>query len=194
MTARGIQPIGQEVDLDVLAGLARSGKSGALLSLAAHIRPMILRYCRARLGSGALGGSTAEDIAQETLLAVVEALDAWKPQQKFMAFVYGIVSNKVLDAYRAAGATKIPKGSELQSARSEQERTAHSTVDVGKLSEQLRLISAGEREVLILRVAVGLSAEETAEVLGITPAKVRSVQHRAIRSLRESVDSGEQAT
>jgi len=40
------------------------------------------------------------------------------------------------------------------------------------------------RELLLLRVAVGLSAEETGRVLGMTPGAVRVAQHRALNRLR----------
>ena len=36
----------------------------------------------------------------------------------------------------------------------------------------------------MLRIAVGLSAEETAQVVGSTPGAVRVTQHRALNRLR----------
>ena len=42
-----------------------------------------------------------------------------------------------------------------------------------------------QRELLTLRVAVGLSAEETATSLGMTAGAVRVAQHRALARLRE---------
>jgi RNA polymerase sigma-70 factor (ECF subfamily) len=41
-----------------------------------------------------------------------------------------------------------------------------------------------QRELLILRVAVGLSAAETGAVLGMSTAAVRVMQHRALTRLR----------
>ena len=49
-----------------------------------------------------IGQQTAEDIAQEVLIAVCGALGRFRPAEtRWMAFVYGIVRNKVIDAYRA---------------------------------------------------------------------------------------------
>jgi RNA polymerase sigma-70 factor (ECF subfamily) len=45
-------------------------------------------------------------------------------------------------------------------------------------------LPAHQRELLILRVAVGLSAEETGSALGMTPGAVRVAQHRALSRLR----------
>jgi RNA polymerase sigma-70 factor (ECF subfamily) len=42
-----------------------------------------------------------------------------------------------------------------------------------------------QREIVVLRVVVGLSAEETADAVGSTPGAVRVVQHRALARLRK---------
>ncbi|NEE31628.1 hypothetical protein G3M53_40070, partial [Streptomyces sp. SID7982] len=41
-----------------------------------------------------------------------------------------------------------------------------------------------QRELLVLRVAVGLTAEETGRMLGMSPGAVRVAQHRALSRLR----------
>ena len=43
-----------------------------------------------------------------------------------------------------------------------------------------------QREIVLLRVAAGLSAAETADVLGMTLGAVRVAQHRALARLRQS--------
>jgi RNA polymerase sigma-70 factor (ECF subfamily) len=44
-----------------------------------------------------------------------------------------------------------------------------------------------QREILVLRVVVGLSAEETAIAVGSTPGAVRVAQHRALNKLRNAM-------
>ena len=48
----------------------------------------------------------------------------------------------------------------------------------------LDLLPPHQRELLLLRVVVGLSAEETGAALGMTPGAVRVAQHRALSRLR----------
>jgi RNA polymerase sigma-70 factor, ECF subfamily len=48
----------------------------------------------------------------------------------------------------------------------------------------LETLSERHREILVLRVGVGLSAAETADALGMTPGGVRVAQHRALNELR----------
>jgi RNA polymerase sigma-70 factor, ECF subfamily len=67
-------------------------------------------------------------------------------------------------------------------------RTAAAAVDAvgdtSALPPHLAQLPPGEREVLVLRIAVGLSAERAAAALGATPDVVRRVQHEALWRLR----------
>jgi len=69
-------------------------------------------------------------------------------------------------------------------------RTAAAAVDAevvagsAGLPAQLAALPPTQREVLVLRVAVGLSVEHTAAALGATPEAVRHVQHHALQQLR----------
>jgi len=56
-----------------------------------------------------------------------------------------------------------------------------------RLGELLHLLSPAHREVIVLRVAVGLSAQETAQALGTTAGAVRITQHRALNRLRDLI-------
>jgi DNA-directed RNA polymerase specialized sigma24 family protein len=51
----------------------------------------------------------------------------------------------------------------------------------------LAALTDRQREVLRLRVVVGLSVEATASVLGTTPELVRVTQHRALNRLRRAL-------
>lgn len=71
-------------------------------------------------------------------------------------------------------------------------RTAAAAVDAAGwhartgMPGQLAQLPPAQREVLVLRVAVGLSVEEAAAALGATPEVVRRVQHQALQRLRDS--------
>ena len=68
-------------------------------------------------------------------------------------------------------------------------RTAAAAVDAAEpsgLPAHLAQLPPAEREVLVLRVAVGLSLERTAAALGAAPEVVRRVQHQAMQLLRSA--------
>jgi RNA polymerase sigma-70 factor (ECF subfamily) len=57
--------------------------------------------------------------------------------------------------------------------------------------ELLAALPGSMRDILILRVAFGLTAEQTAQVLGTTAGAVRVAQHRALQRLRGAAVDGE---
>jgi RNA polymerase sigma-70 factor (ECF subfamily) len=180
----------RDAELNRLAGLASDGDQRALEVLLGRIRPMVVQYCRARIGLGMLGTQSAEDIAQDTLFAVVGALERWRPEKRVMAFVYGIASNKVVDAYRAAGRDRsvptevVPDEPDLDHGP---EQAVLRGGLVAELRELLDQLPEQHREILVLRVALGLTAVETATAIGSTSGAVRVTQHRALAKLRELV-------
>jgi RNA polymerase sigma-70 factor, ECF subfamily len=53
----------------------------------------------------------------------------------------------------------------------------------------LAVLPHPQGEIIRLRIAAGLSAEQTTAVLNMTPGAVRVAQHRALRKLRSAVAS-----
>ena len=146
--------------------------------------------CRARMNGRTVGQQTPEDIAQEVLIAVCGALSRFRPAEtRWMAFVYGIVRNKVIDAYRAAGRDRSEPMEELPDHVDDDDRAGPEaavlrSADRALLHELLAELPELQREVLVARVAMGYSAEETARMIGSTPGAVRVTQHRAMVKLR----------
>ncbi|GAA0938971.1 RNA polymerase sigma factor ShbA [Pseudonocardia zijingensis] len=180
----------RDAELNRLATLAAAGDQGALEGLLGRIRPMVVQYCRARIGLGTLGTQSAEDIAQDTLMAVVGALRRWQPDKRVMSFVYGIASNKVVDAYRAAGRDRSVPTDVVPDAPDLDHGPEQSAMRGGLLAELRNLLDQlpeHHREILVLRVALGMTAVETAAAVGSTSGAVRVTQHRAMARLRELV-------
>src|SRR5436305_438988 len=176
---------------DDLVALAMTGDHQAVGALIALIRPMVVRYCRARLGRVDRSSVSADDVAQEVLLAVLTALPSYRVQGRpFLAFVYGIASHKVIDAHRAATRNRSEAVAEVPDSISIVDGPEQRALQ-GELSIQMRQLldqlPDKQREILVLRVVVGLSAEETAEAVDSTPGAVRVAQHRALGRLRRAM-------
>ena len=182
-------------DLDVLVGAAARGEPHAMDSLLRWINPLVVRYCRARLGRQERTFASADDVAQEVCLAVLKALPNYRDQGRpFVAFVYGIAAHKVADAHRAAARNKADPVPDLpeepvQGGGPEQ-RVLQAEV-AGQMDRLLDTLSPKQREIVVLRVVLGLTAEETAEAVGATPVAVRVAQHRALTRLRKMLSQEE---
>jgi RNA polymerase sigma-70 factor (ECF subfamily) len=181
----------QEERLDAVVAQAVAGDRNALREVLETIRPIVIRYCRARVGTTERSGLSADDVAQEVCLAAVMALPRYRDRGRpFLAFVYGIAAHKVADAYRAASrdlaypTESIP---EHRSAELSPEQAALDADSITRMSELLEVLPDKQREILILRVVVGLSAEETASAVGSTAGAVRVAQHRALARLKSEI-------
>ncbi len=201
-------------EVATLVARAVAGDSDAAERLVARFRPAVYRYCRARLGGTPGADHAADDAAQEVCLAVLHALTRHRTDHRgspggtsrrgldgelpdtgapfrfgaapFEAYVFGIAAHKVADAQRAAArSASLPgdlpdrpddaPGPEDHVVRTSEAQLAR--VLLAQLPET-------QRELLLLRVAVGLSAEETGAILGMSKAAVRVMQHRALNRLR----------
>lgn len=153
------------------------------------IRPGVVRYCRARLGRTGGGYHSADDVAQEVCLGVLSALPRFRDQGRpFSAFVFAIAAHKVADAQRVAVRTSMVSAVDPPLDRPDPapgpEQRALATDLARRLSTLLGHLSDTQREIVVLRVAVGLTAEEVGEVLGMSAAAVRVAQSRALARLR----------
>lgn len=183
-----------EAELADLVPLAIGGDKRALQRIMQIIHPKVLRYARARISGGRT--PTGEDVAQEICLAVATSIGNFVDKGRpFMAFVYGIAFNKVADAHRSMGRDQSHPTDEVPDAVDVETPEEIALVTDGSNRVRLLLDSLSDkaRDIIILRVFVGLSAEETAEAVGSTPGAVRVAQHRALNALRKNLaDKGEQ--
>lgn len=181
--------------LDALVPAAVEGDREAVGRLLTTIRPLVVRYCRARVGRGERSYTSADDIAQEACLAVLTALPRYIFQGRpFLAFVYGITSHKVADAHRAVTRNReqpvadIPDTPEVEGSPVQHVLQGEAA---RRINEILSILPSRQRDILVLRIVVGLSAEETAAAVGSTPGAVRVAQHRALARLRRRADIAE---
>ena len=124
-------------------------------------------------------------------MAAITALPRYKDQGRpFLAFVYGIAAHKVADAHRAAARNRseptdvVP---ERFSVEAGPEQMALDGEAAERMNRLLAVLPEKQREILILRVVVGMSAEETAEAVGSTAGAVRVAQHRALARLKTEI-------
>ena len=179
----------EAVSLSTLAVAARDAGGAAVDALLARVSTIAYRYSRGRLGHFPGGIHLADDVAQDICLAVLHALPRFRDTGRpFEAFVYGIASHKVADAQRAAGRHPIP-ADELPDTVDDEptpEDRAVRRCDLEAASHLLEQLPPRLREVMLLRVAAGLSAEDTGAALDMTAGAVRVAQHRALARMRQA--------
>jgi RNA polymerase sigma-70 factor, ECF subfamily len=152
---------------------------------------MVRRYCRARLSRFPGAEHSADDVSQEVCVAVLSALPRYRDEGRpFEAFVYRIAANKVADAQRAFYRLAVPVADlpDVTDTSDGPEQFADRFSDVEQVRDLLSGLPELQRELLLLRIAVGMSAEETGRALNMTAGAVRVAQHRAMQRVRAMAD------
>jgi RNA polymerase sigma-70 factor (ECF subfamily) len=173
--------------MGMLAELAVRGQPAAIDTLLRQIRPMVVRYCRARLSRISGHYQAADDVAQEVCIAILSALPRYHDMGRpFAAFVFGIASHKVADAMRSAARLAIPTEDlpDGPDDRPGPEETVVAYLEAERARALLARLPVNQRELIVLRILSGLTAEETGQALGMSPGAVRVAQHRALARLR----------
>jgi RNA polymerase sigma-70 factor (ECF subfamily) len=175
--------------LDVVAA-AQSGDVIAVNRLFVCIRPALVRYCRARI-TPRVGHGDADDVAHDICVAVLRGLPTFTGEpQAVTRWVYGIAAHKVIDFYRRSSrdqstpAEEFPAQVDPHAGPEELALRGEQRVMVQSL---LAKLPPAQREILTLRLIVGLSSAETAVITGLSAIAVRVTQHRALNVLRRHV-------
>ena len=168
--------------------------SAAVEDLLRFLRPLVMRYCRAKLGRLPRSVSSADDVAQEVCLAVFRALPSYQQLGRpFLSFVYGIAAHKVADVHRANTRDKsdpIAEAPDVMSLDDGPEQLTLRNELVEQTGVLLQTLTQRQRDILIMRVVMGMSAQETADVVGTTAEAIRVAQHRALNRLRKTLVRG----
>ena len=148
---------------------AARGDVQALRQVFGVVKPLVLYRCRTDFGTEQR--ERADEVAKAVCRQVMLALPAYEKRPlKYLPFVVETIGRR-LDRERPK------RGKRAQATPSPHEKL-------------IRILPAGERDVLVLRVMAGLSADQAAEALGRTPNIVRLDQHRAVKRLRECLRTG----
>jgi RNA polymerase sigma-70 factor (ECF subfamily) len=126
----------------------------------------------------------AEDAVQEALLRGWRSLHQFEGRGSFRSWLYRIATNASLDQLR-----RRPEPLITTELADQVEPTDHleRRESLARLVEAAGRLTPTQRGAFILRDIIGLSAQETAEVLGTTVAAVNSAVQRARPSIRQAL-------
>ncbi|MGH3109571.1 MAG: RNA polymerase sigma factor [Gaiellaceae bacterium] len=128
----------------------------------------------------------AEDLTSETFETALRRWKRFDPRRgTHRAWLLAIARSTALDWFRAdARRRKREQRADADDPRQDREPAFGDGFSV-ELEEALRALTAGEREVVALRVVLELDGEETAALLGISATAVSTRLHRALAKLEE---------
>lgn len=160
----------------------QGGSREAFAELFARYRGPLYGFFRRRLN----GDQRAEDLMQETFLAVIRATGRYEPRALVRTYLYGIAMNLLLAERRRIARDS---GEEIKTELS----TNEAREDVLWIRQAMSKLDAGDREILMLREYEQLSYVDIAELMKVPMNTVRSRLFRARMALRESLEPAEKA-
>ena len=161
----------------------QGGSRAAFEELFARYRKPLYGFFGRRLNNS----QRAEDLTQETFLAVIRAVSRYEPRASVRTYLYGIAL-KLLAADRRRVLRNSAWSSALGLGTTEPntDRTPENVLWVRQAMERL---DASDREILMLREYEQLSYSEIAELLRIPVNTVRSRLFRSRLALKSYLES-----
>lgn len=152
-------------------------------ALVASLSPALLRFFRYNAASR----EQAEDLLQETFLKIHRMRHSYRSGEAVLPWVYAIARHVRVDSYRRirrivaheAAADTLPEAAGRKDA-------LDSALEFEALVAQL---PEGQREVIVMLKAAGMTVEEVARATSSTAGAVKLKAHRAYESLRSLLTS-----
>jgi RNA polymerase sigma-70 factor, ECF subfamily len=172
------------VDEPDLISRARQGDESACEALVRQHQEAVFRLAYLLLGDPA----DAEDVAQETFIHALQALDRFDTARPLRPWLMSITRNLASNRRRAAGrylaalqrAVRLAPGA--TSPGPDHSEAAH------ELWQLVRRLDRNDQEIIYLRYFLEMSEAEMTETLGVAPGTVKSRLHRALGRLRAIMD------
>lgn len=145
-----------------------------LTDLGGHLRPYFTR----RLFDG---GADAEDLVQETLIAIHAKRATWDPSQSFTGWAYAIARHKLVDHLRRRG--RRPTHPIEEASALFADHTVEDGATRADLGRCLSMLPARQRRLIEDVKLKGLSVAEAAERHGYSVVAAKVSLHRSLKTL-----------
>ena len=180
--APGVQTGGQADD-QALAERAIAGDAEAFGGLYDRYVDAVYRYVYYRVGDQA----EAEDVTSDVFFKALRAMPRYQPRQPFLAWLYRIARNSVIDRARRIrpqvsfeDALRHPTADRVVDPDARLDQLS----DSAELRTAIKRLTPLQQDVIILRYVEGLDTREIARIIGRRDGTVRGIEFRALGALR----------
>lgn len=166
-----------------LVALSGGGDREAFALLVARHQGFVYGLARRYLGSRAL----AEEAVQEVFLRLWRAAPRYRPLRPLTAYLRTLTVRLCLDGIRASRVPlePLPEDGRLPSGVPASEEALLQRERFRALAEALGQLPPNQRMAVVLFHLEGLSVEETAALLSVSPKAAESLLSRARRALKD---------
>jgi len=182
---------GPELTDDALMGLYAGGDAEAFEALFARHHAGVYHFALAMLRDV----SSAEDVLQETFLAVARTGRQYEPRGQFRTWLLRIVRNRCLNRLEARRVRSVVAGqaaldaAEPAAADPPPPRRAELDEDLAATRRALEALPPRQREAVVLYAMRQMPYRQIAEVLEVPVNTVKTLIHRARAALAVALDA-----
>lgn len=146
--------------------------------------PGIYRYSMRLLGDVSL----AEDCVADTFARFIRSLqERCGPRENLRAYLYRIAHNWIVDSYRN-GRESVELCDAFRSEADVLEEEAEKHIRQRQVRDAIRHLTPDQQQVISLKYLEEMSNEEVARLMRKPVGAVKSIQHRALRSLHRFLE------
>jgi RNA polymerase sigma-70 factor (ECF subfamily) len=169
---------------DRLLAAARRDDQDAMMQIYETYFPPIYNFIRLRVSDA----TTAEDLASDVFVKLVKSLRGrTAPNHSLRGWLFRVARNLISDHYghksqltEEALEEWIPSPDDP-----DPEVRFFRALDIERVRRALRMLADDQQEVLLLRFSQMLSLQETAAIMGRNVGAIKSLQFRAVNTLRQ---------
>jgi RNA polymerase sigma-70 factor, ECF subfamily len=134
----------------------------------------------------------AEELTQETFRRVLPQLEAGKVEwDKLMGYTAATARNLLVDTWRSRSRQPITTSLEgLQEKGWDHPQQVTEVEETLMVQQALRQLNEEHRKVLTYRIIEGWPVDEVANKMKRSPGAVRSLQFRAVKALKDTLEKG----
>lgn len=169
-----------KINLEEVLDKARRLDEIALATLTEKYYPVIFRYFHYR----AKTREDAEDLAGEVFVRVVSSIETQKGD--FVAWLFRIAKNLLIDYYRKIGKTKeISLDQMAIEPLPASYKYEKDTLDTEDIKKMLNLLTDEQKEVITLKFLEDYTNKDIARIMNKSIGAVKALQFRAFSALRD---------
>lgn len=189
-------------DAELLQSLL-SGDESAFAELVQRYHATLVKVARYYVG----GVTSAEDVAQDTWIAVIKGVEKFERRSSFKTWLLRICANRArtfgVKEHRSIPVDPNESGPSVSAHRFDQggfwsdppvpftdvvDARLDNAVILGAVRHAIDTLGEPQRAVVTLRDVEGLSTQEVGTLLGLSEANVRVILHRGRARVREIVE------
>ena len=176
-----------------LARRAGNGEAEAFGVLYDRYVDAVYRYVYYRVRNEA----EAEDVTSEVFMRALRAIPKYEPRQAFLAWLYRIARNAVIDrSRRRAARQQVSFEDALAHPNADQvvnpDEGLLAGSDASVVRRAMQQLTPLQQEILVLRYVEGYDTKTISKLVGKRDGTIRGIEFRALSALRGLIPSREQ--